>query len=89
MKYALTIILATLLAACGQPTFEGTYQNPNDKEGFAFTADGKVRAAGKDTTYLIDGETIRFHFEGGMPAFFTKNSDGSISWGGQIRYTKK
>lgn len=89
MKYVLTIILATLLAACGQPTFEGTFVTPTDKNGFTFTADGKVRAAGKETTYTIDGKTIKFHFDGGMPAEFTINSDDSISWGGQIKYTKK
>lgn len=89
MKFVLTIILATLLAACGQPTFEGTFVTPQDKEGFTFTPDGKVRAEGKETTYTIEDKTLKFHFDGGMPAVFSINSDGSISLGGQIKYVKK
>lgn len=89
MKFVLTIILATLLAACGQPAFEGTFVTPRDPVALTFTADGKVRVEGRETTYTIEGKTLKFHFDGGVPLVFNMNSDGSISLGGQIKYVKK
>jgi FlaG/FlaF family flagellin (archaellin) len=89
MKTILAIALAVLLAACGQSSIEGTFTAPNDKIGFQFTADGKVRVGNKETTYTIEDNTLKFQFSGGLPFVFTLNSDGSISWAGQGKYTKR
>lgn len=88
MKYVLALIVTALLAACGKPSIVGTFVTSTSKTSFTFTADGKVRAAGKETTYTVDGDLIKFHFEDAVPAAFTQNSDGSISWAGQ-RYIKQ
>jgi hypothetical protein len=96
VKYLLSVCLALLLVACNgkveiphSSSFEGTYVSLDGKSSVTFTSDGKVRYGKKETLFSVEGNMIKFQFDGGIPSAFLQNADGSISLNGFEKFKKK
>lgn len=93
------LLLALLLAACGQgggtsvSHLDGKYESDDGKRAFTFTTDGNVSSdffgQVKTTAYKLEGNTVRFKFENGLPATFTVNADGSLTSPTNTHYRKR
>jgi hypothetical protein len=99
MKYLLTLVFVFFLSACDSKigassasSIDGTYTSVDGRNNFTFTSSGKVRVAffgnPKETTYTLQDNAIKFHFEGGMPQTFVLNPDGSLTSDTATKYKK-
>lgn len=95
MKYLLPLVLALLLTACGSnisathaSVLDGTYTSLDGKSSITFTPNGKVRWGAKEAKYAVEGNILKYQFDGGLPSAFVLNSDGSISFNGVEKFKK-
>ncbi len=80
-----------MLVACDSKNSlvpDGDYTSIDGKNTVSFTSSGVVRARGKETTYTVEGNTLKYQFDGGMSMAFVLNPDGSISLNGVDKFKK-
>lgn len=70
----------------------GVYSTPDGKHSLTFAEDMKVKSvvlgSPVETSYVIDGKTVKFKFPDGLPATYSINADGSLTGPTGARYTK-
>jgi hypothetical protein len=94
MKKFFILFLFFLLSACTTKV-DGTYTSINtssNKSSYTFSKNGKVSSiifgVKKETSYQIDGNEIKFRFDGGLPRLFILEKDGTIDAGTYGKYIK-
>lgn len=97
MKYLAIFSLALLVAACGEnssaPNLVGSYQTRDGKDTLIFDGKGKVGTTvlGRysETTYVVEGGSVRYKFPDGLELKAKINDDGSLTSITGTQYVKK